>query len=120
MLHTQCFAGPVGLGGGARRLRCGGLGSFLQGWVLHPAHPRIVGNVTFVILVLAVLGLTLLQGWQRRLAMIPTICLAAFVWENRLVVEPSITRLILIGVILIVLMNARPQGLLGSARVEIV
>ena len=69
---------------------------------------------------LAVLGLTLLQGWQRRLAMIPTFCLAAFVWENRLVVEPSITRLILIGVILIVLMNARPQGLLGSARVEIV
>jgi ABC-type branched-subunit amino acid transport system permease subunit len=50
----------------------------------------------------------------------PTLCLAAFVWENRLVVEPSITRLILLGVILIVLMNARPQGLLGSARVEIV
>ena len=45
---------------------------------------------------------------------------AAFVWENRLVVEPSITRLILIGVILIVLMNMRPQGLLGTARVEIV
>jgi len=32
----------------------------------------------------------------------------------------SVTRLILIGVILIVLMNARPQGLLGSARVEII
>ena len=65
------------------------------------------------------LGLTLLHDWQRWLAMIPTLCLAAFVWENRLVVEPSITRLILIGVILIVLMNARPQGLLGTARVEI-
>jgi branched-chain amino acid transport system permease protein len=98
----------------------GTLGSFLQGWVLHPTNPRIVGNITFVLLVLAILGLTLLHDWQRRLAMIPTICLAAFVWENRLVVEPSITRLILIGVILIVLMNARPQGLLGSARVEIV
>ena len=69
---------------------------------------------------LAVLGLTLLHGWQRWLALMPTLYLAAFVWENRLVVEPSITRLILIGVILIVLMNARPQGLLGTARVEIV
>jgi len=98
----------------------GGLGTFLHGWVLHPKNPMMVGNVTFVILVLAILALTLLQGWQRRLAMIPTLCLAAFVWENRLVVEPSITRLILLGVILIVLMNARPQGLLGSARVEIV
>jgi ABC-type branched-subunit amino acid transport system permease subunit len=52
--------------------------------------------------------------------MIPTLYLAAFVWENRLVVEPSVTRLILVGVILIVLMNARPQGLLGTSRVEIV
>jgi ABC-type branched-subunit amino acid transport system permease subunit len=51
--------------------------------------------------------------------MIPTLYLACFTWVNRLVVEPSITRLILIGVILIVLMNARPQGLLGAARVEI-
>ncbi len=98
----------------------GALGSFLQGWVLHPTSPKTIGNVTFVLLILAVLGLTMLDGWRRRLAMIPTLCLAAFVWENRLVVEPSITRLILIGVILIVLMNARPQGLLGTARVEIV
>jgi ABC-type branched-subunit amino acid transport system permease subunit len=97
----------------------GTLGSWLQGWVLHPTNPRMIGNVAFVLLVLAVLGLTLLHDWQRWLAMIPTLCLAAFVWENRLVVEPSITRLILIGVILIVLMNARPQGLLGTARVEI-
>ena len=38
---------------------------------------------------------------------------------NELVNEPSITRLILLGAILIVLMNARPQGLLGTSRVEI-
>ena len=57
---------------------------------------------------------------MQKVALVPTLYLAAFVWENRLVVEPSITRLILVGVILIVLMNARPQGLLGSARVEIV
>jgi ABC-type branched-subunit amino acid transport system permease subunit len=42
------------------------------------------------------------------------------VWEARLVAQPSITRQILLGAILIVMMNARPQGLLGSRRVEVV
>ena len=98
----------------------GWLGSGLQSWELHPSNPRMIGNVAFIILVLAVLGLTLLSGWLRQLALVPTLYLTGFVWENRLVIEPSITRLILIGVILIVLMNARPQGLLGSTRVEIV
>jgi branched-chain amino acid transport system permease protein len=97
----------------------GWIGRWLEGWVLHPTNPMFIGNLAFVGLVFAVLGLTLLQGWQRKLAMIPTLYLAAFVWVNRLVVEPSITRLILIGVILIVLMNLRPQGLLGTSRVEI-
>jgi branched-chain amino acid transport system permease protein len=98
----------------------GWFGSGLESWVLHPSNPRTIGNVAFVVLVLAVLLLTTLDGWLRRLVLVPTLYLTAFVWENRLVVEPSITRLILIGVILIVLMNARPQGLLGTSRVEIV
>src|SRR6185437_14036791 len=98
----------------------GWLGSWLKGWELHPTNPAMIGNVAFVILIFVILGVTLLHGAWRYLALIPTLYLAAFVWENRLVVEPSITRLILIGVILIVLMNARPQGLLGTSRVEIV
>ncbi|HVS85139.1 MAG TPA: branched-chain amino acid ABC transporter permease [Gaiellaceae bacterium] len=98
----------------------GWLGSGLEGWVIHPANPDMIGNIAFVILVLAVLWVTTLHGWWQKLALIPTLYLGAFVWENSLVLEPSITRLILVGVILIVLMNARPQGLLGTARVEIV
>jgi branched-chain amino acid transport system permease protein len=98
----------------------GWLGDGLNGWVPHPSNARYIGNWAFVALVFAVLALTLLQGWKRWLALVPTLYLAAFSWENRLVVEPSITRLILVGVILIVLMNARPQGLLGTSRVEIV
>ena len=98
----------------------GVLGSGLRHWVVLPSNPMTIGNVAFICLVLAVLVLTLLKGWVQKLAMIPTLYLAVFVWENRLVVEPSITRLILVGVILIVLMNARPQGLLGTSRVEIV
>jgi len=98
----------------------GVLGTGLRHWIVLPSNPMTIGNVAFICLVLAVLVLTLLHGWAQKLAMIPTLYLAAFVWENRLVVEPSITRLILVGVILIVLMNARPQGLLGTSRVEIV
>jgi ABC-type branched-subunit amino acid transport system permease subunit len=98
----------------------GWFGSGLEGWVLHPTGPQTIGNVAFVALVFVVLWLTTLRGWVQKAVLVPTLYLTAFVWENRLVVEPSITRLILVGVILIVLMNARPQGLLGSARVEIV
>jgi ABC-type branched-subunit amino acid transport system permease subunit len=36
-----------------------------------------------------------------------------------LVDNPSVARLILLGALLIALMNARPQGLLGTARIEI-
>ena len=98
----------------------GSPGRFLDSWQLHPTTPMFIGNIAFVILVFVILGVTMLRGVPRLLALIPTLYLASFVWENRLVVEPSITRLILIGVILIVLMNARPQGLLGTSRVEIV
>ena len=56
----------------------------------------------------------------RTILLPPTLCLASFVWETRLVVEPSVTRQLMIGAILIVMMNARPQGLLGQRRVETV
>jgi branched-chain amino acid transport system permease protein len=111
-------AWPDGVAGGPTV--GGALGSGLDGWVIHPLDARTIGNVVFVLLICAVLGLTMVEGWARWLGMIPTLYAAAFVWDNRLAVEPSVTRLILIGVILIVLMNARPQGLLGTARVEIV
>jgi ABC-type branched-subunit amino acid transport system permease subunit len=109
---SRSTQGPSNIGGW--------VGRALDAWNLHPTNPATIGNIAFVFLILAILALTLLHGWSRWLAMIPTLYLAAFVWDNRLVVEPSITRLILIGVILIVLMNARPQGLLGTSRVEIV
>jgi ABC-type branched-subunit amino acid transport system permease subunit len=50
--------------------------------------------------------------------LVPSLYLASFVWETRLAVEPAITRQLMIGAILIVMMNARPQGLLGARRVE--
>jgi ABC-type branched-subunit amino acid transport system permease subunit len=43
-----------------------------------------------------------------------------FVWENLLMDQPSVTRLVVFGALLVVLMIVRPQGLLGTSRVEIV
>ena len=96
------------------------IGGALDGWVIHPENSIRLGNAGFVLLVACVIGLSQAKGRWRLALTIPTLYLAAFVWENRLVFEPSVTRILLLGALLITLMNARPQGLLGTARVEIV
>ena len=54
------------------------------------------------------------------LLLIPTIWLAGLVYEARLIEEGSgATRYLLLGAALIVVMAARPAGLLGKPRVEI-
>jgi len=98
----------------------GRFGGVLRHWVVLPTNPEKIGNWAFVLLIAAVIVLTTLKAPWRLFLLVPTLYLTAFVWENRLVAEPSVTRLLLIGAILIVLMNARPQGLLGTSRVEIV
>jgi ABC-type branched-subunit amino acid transport system permease subunit len=49
-----------------------------------------------------------------------TLYLLAFAWETRLATEPAATRILVVGIVLVVLMITRPQGLLGKPRVEIV
>jgi branched-chain amino acid transport system permease protein len=99
----------------------GWVGDALSNWVIVPANPKNFGNICFVVLICALIGLVQMKrSTLRTVLLIPVIYLAAVVWESRLAVEPSITRQILIGVILIVMMNARPQGLLGRRRVEVV
>jgi ABC-type branched-subunit amino acid transport system permease subunit len=97
----------------------GALGDAFAHWVPLPTNPRVAGNWAFVALIALVLVLTVVRPLVRNLLLIPGLYLAAFVWDARLAAEPSVTRLILIGVILIALMNARPQGLVGAPRVEI-
>ena len=67
-----------------------------------------------------VLALTMLHGWVRIAVLIPTLYLAAFVWENVMLAKPESTRYILLGAMLVGLMVLRPSGLLGERRVEIV
>jgi ABC-type branched-subunit amino acid transport system permease subunit len=98
----------------------GGLADLVEGWVIHPVDSTRLGNVCFVLLIVCVLALKELRGRWRTGLLVPTLYLAAVVWENRLVFEPSVTRILLLGALLIVLMSWRPQGLFGTARVEIV
>ena len=98
----------------------GRLTSLIHHWVIVPAHPGKSASYAYVVLVLAVITLTRLSGWWRTLAFIPVLYLVAFVWENLLVEQPAVTRLIIFGALLITIMQIRPQGLLGTSRVEIV
>jgi ABC-type branched-subunit amino acid transport system permease subunit len=99
----------------------GPLKAFIEQWVLLPTHPTQIANFAYVLLIAAILAATQMHGTRRLIALVPTLYLAAFVWENLLVEQVvGATRLILLGALLIALMNARPQGLLGTARVEIV
>jgi hypothetical protein len=96
------------------------LGRALGAWVVVPTKPVAIGNAAFVLLVAALLAFTRLRGTARTMALVPLLWLAAFVWESRLAAEPSVTRQLLVGAILVVMMNARPHGLLGRPRVEAV
>jgi ABC-type branched-subunit amino acid transport system permease subunit len=89
-------------------------------WAIVPANPVAFGNICFVALLCMVVVLTQVKGWWRTILMIPTLYLAACAWEARLSQVPAITRLLLLGAILIVVMAWRPSGLLGARRVEIV
>ena len=112
--------GPITFGNG------GWMGWLLRHWLVLPARTyengmQVPFNIALVSLIVCVLCLTLLSGWKRDILLVPTIWLAGFVWETRLVEEGSgPTRYLLLGVALIVAMTARPQGLLGKPRVEIV
>ena len=88
----------------------------LDGWV-HPSRdPTRLGNIGFVA---AHRGRARADascaGCWRTCCSCPTLYLAAFVWENLLVAEPSVTRILLLGALLVVLMTWRPQGLFGTA-----
>jgi ABC-type branched-subunit amino acid transport system permease subunit len=117
-------AGPIFTGGNGFTTH-GWLADVLRHWIVLPANTYTqpdytIGSYAFVLLIALVLALTVVKGWRRTLLLIPTLWGAAFVWENRLVEEAPTTRPLFLGVILIVLMATRPEGLLGKPRVEIV
>lgn len=97
----------------------GFVGNLLGRWLFVPVDRVFWGNIAFVVLVIAVALFSRMQG-RRKLWLLPFLLwLAVFVWMVRLSTEPSLTRQLVIGSTLVVLMIARPQGLFGRQRVEV-
>jgi ABC-type branched-subunit amino acid transport system permease subunit len=96
----------------------GWIGTAVSGWVIVPTHAATYGNILFVVLICLLIAIVRYDGVKRILLIPPTLYLAACCWESRLIVNPSITAQIMLGAILIVAMAARPNGLVGSRRVE--
>jgi len=87
-------------------------------WMLFPRDSRLAGNIAFVLTVLALLGVARARGRVRVILLVPALYGLAFAWENRLVQEPSVTRLLILGAALVLIMNYRPQGLFGQRWVQ--
>jgi branched-chain amino acid transport system permease protein len=102
----------------------GSTGKALGTWVVVPRQiAGWVPSVTYIGLIAAALVLTLVRGHLRLVLFVPTLYLAAFVWENVMIGSAAAIapmRFIVLGLILIGLMILRPNGLLGERRVEIV
>ena len=96
------------------------LDELAEDWVILPADPITWNRIMFLVLIAGVLWLTVLRGWRRLVVFPPVLYLAVCMWESAMLPQPAIARYILIGAMLIGLMAARPQGLLGTQRVEIV
>jgi len=98
-------------------------GGYLTGaikhWVLLPTNPNRLAVYGYLALIVLVITIVQLKGWWRVAVVPPTIVLTTFVWENLLIQQPAVTRYVLFGVLLIALMATRPQGLFGTAKVEI-
>ncbi len=93
----------------------------IRNWLPIPKNDTVPGNQAFAVVVVLLLAVTRIKNhYWKLIALIPTLYLLIFVWETRLSQEPSVTRLLLVGVLLIVLMIYRPNGLLGTRRVEVV
>jgi branched-chain amino acid transport system permease protein len=120
-VHAIVVAVDSSWAAGEHRLGYSGL---VAHWVLVPSHlPRWLPATTYVGLIGAALLLTLVRGIVRLVLLVPTLYLAAFVWENVMIRSAAALapmRFIVLGLILIGLMILRPNGLLGERRVEIV
>ncbi len=96
------------------------VGRLIGHWVAVPTTLGSGKAIAYIALIAMVLALTTLKGAQRMLFMIPTLYMGAFVWENVLAQKPEVTRFVLLGALLVGVMTTRPQGILGTSRVEIV
>ena len=96
------------------------LNRLVQEWLVLPANFELVGNIAIGLAVLLLLLVTVTTRRWRWPMLGVALYLLIFAWETRLVVEPAVTRILIIGTTLVVLMIVRPEGLLGKPRVTVV
>jgi len=96
------------------------LNQIVQFWLVIPEDFRLVGNFVTGGAVIMLLMTILARSPLQWVLLGVTIYLFAFAWETRLAVEPSATRILIVGATLVTLMIVRPQGLLGKAEVKVV
>jgi branched-chain amino acid transport system permease protein len=111
-ISSSAIAGPSG--------SAGWIGSVVRHWAIIPKDATTYGNLLYILLICLAFALIRVPRKYLPFLLPPTVYIASCCWEARLVVNPSITAQILIGAILIAMMAARPQGLLGTMRVEVV
>ena len=97
----------------------GPVSKIMKDWLFVPENQIFWGNISFVLLIAAIAYYTTASKKIKMIALPIIGYLAIFLWEVRLIANPSATRQLIIGSILIVLMIVRPQGFLGKARVEV-
>lgn len=98
------------------------LNRLVQSWLVLPGNAQRVGNVVTILAIFVLLAAILLKHRPRLFNVLLglTLYVFAFSWETRLALEPAATRILIVGVSLVVLMIVRPQGLLGKAEVKVV
>jgi len=93
----------------------------LDHWMLYPRDAVKIADLAYIVLIAAIVVYPQLGRLWRAILLPPLLYLVMFVWENLLLLHiGGATRLILLGALLVALMNVRPQGLFGTATVEIV
>jgi branched-chain amino acid transport system permease protein len=100
----------------------GWIGRVMHHYVIVPSGPASLtyGKIMYAILICALILLVQLKGIWRLIALVPTVYVAACCWESLLIVESGTTAVVMLGAILVVMMAARPHGLLGQRKVEVV
>jgi branched-chain amino acid transport system permease protein len=88
--------------------------------LLIPANFRVAGNVATLLAAPIILWMLYARASLRPVLMGLALYVLAFSWETRLSAEPSATRILIVGITLVALMIARPQGLLGKPEVRVV
>src|SRR5690606_34549382 len=96
------------------------LNRWVQWWLVIPPNFQLVGNLVIGGAVATLLLTLVLKHPWRWVTLGVSVYMFVFAWETRLAAEPSVTRILIVGTTLVVLMIVRPQGLFGKIQVSIV